>query len=92
MKKLFIPLSLGLMCASFTIVPAAKTAHSLVTAEGTSHTIITGSTSGITGAGAELYTATNLQAHGLSEEAFNYAWKGYQKLLATSRLDDLSHG
>lgn len=28
-----------------------------------------------------IYTVSNLQEHGLSKEAFDYAWKGYQYLL-----------
>lgn len=85
MRKLIIPISVGLLCTSFTINPTAKTTNSLTTVA-VSHPIIADSTFATTDAAAELYTAVHLQEFGLSEEAFEYAWKGYHYLLAKNKI------
>ena len=76
--KLFIPISVGLMCTSFTLIP---TAGSYPTAVAVPLPHLSYSFTGMADAATEKYTAINLQQYGLSEEAFIHAWKGYQKLL-----------
>jgi L,D-transpeptidase catalytic domain len=79
-RKLIIPLSVGLMCTSFTIIPTTQTANSIHTAVTASHSTITDS-SFTADAATVLYNDTELEQYGLSKEAFDYAWKGYQHLL-----------
>jgi len=79
-RKLIIPLAVGLLCTSFTVIPAEPALHSATTAAKASPSIITDS-SFTADAAASVYTNTNLQQFGLSEEAFAYAWKGYRHLL-----------
>ena len=69
------------MCTSFTIIPVTQTVNSNDSAVASSHLIITDSSFSDANAAAILYNTINLQQYGLSEEAFAYAWKGYQKLL-----------
>lgn len=85
MKKLFIPIAIGLLCTSFTINPTVKTTDS-ITAVVASYTNTTDSTFSAADVAAELYTTINLQQFGLSREAFDYAWKGYQYLLAKNKI------
>ncbi len=68
------------MCTSFTIIPTTQTANSTNTAITASHSTITDS-SFTTDAATVLYINTELEQYGLSKEAFDYAWKGYQHLL-----------
>ena len=85
MRKLFIPIAIGLLCTSFTINPTIKTTGS-ITAVATFHPTIADSTFSTADAAAELYTTVKLQELGLSREAFDYAWKGYQYLLAKNKI------
>lgn len=39
----------------------------------------------------ELYTSIGLQEYGLSKEAFNYAWTGYQNLLEQDKIKRTDH-
>jgi len=73
------------MCASFTIIPTAQTADSPlpVVAVSPANNTAPPSTDNIA---QVLYTTINLQQYGLSEEAFDYAWKGYEKLLAKGMI------
>jgi L,D-transpeptidase catalytic domain len=80
-KKLLLPISLGLLCTSFTIIPSVQTANSPIAAVTVSHPVIPDSCFVDADASALLYNTINLQSVGLSREAFDYAWKGYQKLL-----------
>ena len=82
MRNLFLPISIGLLCASFTIIPA-EPAGSPTAA--TAKAI----TPPVTGAGntaSEIYLRTGLAQYGLSAEAFNYAWTGYQQLLTKQKI------
>ena len=81
MRKLIIPLSVGLLCTSFTIIPTEHTVNSTTYAVAVSHTTITDSSFITADAATVLYNNTKLQQYGLSEEAFDYAWKGYRRLL-----------
>jgi hypothetical protein len=79
-RNLILPLTVGLLCTSFTVIPAEPALHSATPAAKASPSIITDS-SFTADAAASVYTNTNLQQVGLSEEAFDYAWKGYSHLL-----------
>ena len=81
MRNPIIPITLALAClsVSFTNMPSQ---HSKSTAVGAFHTGFPDSTLSISINDAEaLYSAINLQQYGLSEQAFNYALKGYYRLL-----------
>ena len=66
---------MGLLCASFTLVPSTETAkHSSVVATSAADEV------------SSLYSTINLSDYGLSEDAFTCAWKGYQKLLVQNRV------
>ena len=79
MKKLFPPISIGILCASFTIVPAPVDNRSDNTA--VIHAGINKSPSLPIESSRFIYEEANLQQYGLSEETFDYAWKGYRQLL-----------
>ncbi len=86
MRKLFIPIAIGLLCTSFTINPTVKTTNNIA-AVPVSHPIISDSRFLVADdAATALYSNVNLQQLGLSKEAFNYAWKGYQYLLANNKI------
>jgi L,D-transpeptidase catalytic domain len=73
-RKLIIPISVGLLCTSFTLIPAVQTVNS-------SHIAVIDSSLADVDASTVLYNITSLSQYGLSKEAFDYAWKGYQRLL-----------
>lgn len=73
------------MCTSFTINPTVQTANSNSTVSASS-AIIEDSSLSSTDVIADLYNSINLQQAGLSEEAFAYAWKGYQYLLDNKKI------
>lgn len=73
MKTLFIPISVGLLCVSFTPAPSTK--------EIPNNNIIIPSDKI-----SSLYQSAQLEQSGLSEEAFTYALTGYQKLLQEKRI------
>lgn len=78
MRKIIIPVSVGMMCLSFTIIPP-KTQQPASAA-----TITTSSVSDAVSAkdmASLLYNDICLQEYGLSKTAFEYAWKGYQYLI-----------
>lgn len=81
MRKLIIPLSVGLLCTSFTINPAVQTDNSSSSTVAVSPTTNADSFFGVADDAMVLYNTINLNEYGLSEEAFGYAWKGYQRLL-----------
>jgi L,D-transpeptidase catalytic domain len=76
-RNLLTLTSLGVLCASFTLLPATETAkHNNRTVVAPAH--IKNNSS--------LYAAIQLDQYGLSEEAFSYAWDGYQKLLQENKI------
>lgn len=80
MKNLFIPIFLGLLCTSFTIIPSEPTASN--NAAVIASPVIKDSSFGtFFPAASAVYNKINLQVYGLSVDVFNYAWKGYQRLL-----------
>ena len=80
MKKILLSISVGLLCTSFTIIPSVQTVNSPVAAT-VSPPVITDSCFTSDDVSALLYNTIDLQQYGLSREAFDYAWKGYQRLL-----------
>lgn len=87
MKKLIIPISVGLLCTSFTLIPTIQTANGSDPAVAVFPATITDSSfTAATDAAASVYSITKLESYGLSVDAFNYAWKGYQKLLEKKQI------
>ncbi len=80
MKNLILPISIGILCASYTIIPTPVDNNSglppVVTTPGKIKAHLDRNAATI------IYNEARLQEYGLSEEAFNYAWKGYQQLRA----------
>lgn len=79
MRKTIIPLSVGFMCASFSMIPSVQTVNSKAAVAASS--INTDSSDIANAAATVLYTNAGLEQYGLSKEAFDHAWKGYQILL-----------
>ncbi len=86
MKKLLWTISVGFLCSSFNRIPFEQTANSPFAAVTVSPSINTdpGNTTDL--AADELYNCISLQEYGLSKEAFEYAWKGYQHLLEKKKI------
>ncbi|HNR15823.1 MAG TPA: murein L,D-transpeptidase catalytic domain family protein [Chitinophagaceae bacterium] len=86
MRKLFVPISMGLLCTSFTIIPSHQTVNSYpVSVSPVSHTDLSFAPV-IADAATALYNDINLQQYGLSKEAFEYAWKGYEQLIKKNMI------
>lgn len=81
MRNIFIPISVGLLCTSFTIIPTVQKANSATTAVAVFQPTKADLSFITADAATVLYATINLQQYGLSKPAFNYAWKGYQQLL-----------
>lgn len=62
---------MGLLCTAFTIIPTVQTADRIA--------VVSAPTA--TDEASSLYNTIQLDQYGLSKEAFDYAWKGYQVLL-----------
>jgi hypothetical protein len=72
-RNLFVPISIGLLCASFTPAPSTEAIRNnsiFISADKVS----------------SIYQSVELEQYGLSEEAFNYALEGYQKLLEQKKI------
>lgn len=70
------------MCTSFIIIPIQSVVNSESAVTAVLHSVVPDSISNTTtDAATIIYTTASLQQYGLSDEAFQYAWKGYQKLL-----------
>ena len=91
MKKLLLPISVGLLCTSFTMIPVVQTTDSNIPAATVSHRIITDSSFASADAASVLYNNINLEEFGLSKEAFDYAWKGYQNLLERKMISRVNY-
>lgn len=61
---------MGLLCTSFTIIPSVQTVNSIAVVAAPA----------VSDEAPSLYNAIQLDQYGLSKEAFDYAWKGYQVL------------
>jgi L,D-transpeptidase catalytic domain len=80
-RNLFIPISVGLLCTSYTIIPSSKKVNSKISAVTEFHPVIEDSCFDNPEEAETVYNTINLQHYGLSREAFEYSWKGYQKLV-----------
>jgi len=80
-RKLIIPISVGLLCTSFTLIPAVHTVNTNPVAVTDLNPVLADSSLADADAATILYTTSSLAEYGLSKEAFDYAWKGYQRLL-----------
>jgi hypothetical protein len=82
-RNLIIPIFVSILSVSFTFIPSVQTDNnkpSVTVSPFINNTAIINST--ITDVSSALYDDINLQQYGLSKEAFSYAYKGYQYLLA----------
>ncbi|HRG92344.1 MAG TPA: murein L,D-transpeptidase catalytic domain family protein [Chitinophagaceae bacterium] len=82
MRTILLPISVGLLCTSFTIIPsppanspAAVTAVSIKHEKGSATT-----------EASLVYDQSGLEQFGLSKAAFDFAWTGYQYLLEHNQL------
>lgn len=80
MRNLLLPISLGLLCTSFTIIPTDRATHNIDAVVSSTEYPGTSSAADI------LYITTNLEQSGLSKEIFDHAWKGYQYLLEKNKI------
>lgn len=78
MRNLFIPISVGLLCTSFAIVPGKNIATKPTTPK---FGLSVSKNIPIT-----LYQECLLSENGLSFLAFETAWKGYQELLVQNKI------
>jgi hypothetical protein len=78
-RNLIIPISVGLLSSSFTIVPEEKAGNPI----SVSSFPVTSNNDSVAAPAstASLYENMGLKLLGLSEEAFNNAWKGYNTSL-----------
>ena len=82
MKKLIVAISIGGLCTSFTLISPAQDANS-------DNKAVMPATISYTNTeleAAEHYSAIGLEEFGLSPDAFNYAYKGYVRLLEKNRI------
>ena len=86
MKNLFVPLTLGLLCTSFATIPAEKTANRDSYIAAVTSTLSTDSSDIKNDLSSQLYHNCDLASVGLSRQAFDYAWKGYNYLLERNKI------
>lgn len=84
MRNYLIPVSVGLLCTSFTVIPSGSLTKAAAMVNTTSKP--EQFSLSIKNTGTALYNAVSLQQYGLPEEAFNYAWKGYDRLAAENKI------
>lgn len=82
MRNLFLPISIGLLCTSFTLIPSEPaslptTGSKVQAADLVSHA---------GNRADEIYQLIRLEQYGLSQEAFQYAWTGYNHLLDQQKI------
>jgi hypothetical protein len=82
-KPTILPIALGVLCVSFTLAPSPKIVDSPAVVAGNAPVVKTISDNPDA---ATVYEAVNLEQFGLSEEAFNHAWKGYQYLIDRKKI------
>jgi len=81
-RNLIIPIFTSCLSVSFTFIPLAKNNSSVIVGSPISNLVLNSSFD----ISSVLYDDINLQQYGLSKEAFSYAYKGYQYLLAKKRI------
>lgn len=81
MRNHLLPIIAGALCSSFTIIPTVQTVNN-------SNAVVVSSPGHTSSSSAAdiIYTTCNLQENGLSKEAFEYAWKGYQYLIGNNKI------
>lgn len=87
MKNLLVPIIMGLLFSSFTVIPPTPE-------NGSNNSPVISTERNIHPATATadlIYTASGLEQSGLSKEAFTYAWKGYSYLLQANKLKKISY-
>ena len=77
MRNLIIPISIACLSVAFTTIPASS--PTAITVISLQHSV--------TDVSSSLYENINLQQYGLSKQAFDYAYKGYQNLLKKNMID-----
>jgi hypothetical protein len=82
-KKLIIPIFVGCLSISFTLLPAVKPANTETVTVPVTHD---SSADNNSEKAASIYNSLQLADAGLSEEAFNYAWTGYETLLENGTI------
>jgi L,D-transpeptidase catalytic domain len=82
-RNLLLSISLGLLCSSFSIIPAEHPAISNTPAVAVPQP---GNNNVTVSAGDIIYNTIQLEQYGLSKEAFDYAWKGYLYLSGNNKI------
>jgi hypothetical protein len=72
-------------CLSFLLAPMIPSASGTGIKEVSLYSILS---SGVEINASTVYNNTELEQYGLSKEAFNYAWTGYQKILASGKISN----
>ncbi len=85
MRKLIIPIFVACLSVSFTILPTAqhKNNPSIVLPF---TTVNTANNNVVSEEAATLYNTIGLDAYGLSQDAFAYAYRGYEYLLSKNKI------
>ena len=78
-----LPISIGLLCTSFTIIPTKPAGIQPVARLAPPRATSVSTPASVPDL---IYTSAALEAHGLSKVAFDQAWKGYQTLLANGQV------
>lgn len=86
LRNLFIPFVVGLMCTSFTIIPEVYHNPDKPVRLAVPNRQFADSASSVDDRANSLYNTINLVAYGLSKQAFEYAWKGYEKLSEKNKI------
>ena len=88
MRNLIILIFVSCLSVSFTVIPSVKnnSKFAVTTSSSVNSIAITNST--LADVSSALYDEINLGQYGLSKEAFTYAYKGYQRLLAKKRISN----
>lgn len=74
------------MCTSFTILPTAKTESNPLDIVSPASFSLLNTKVEVSDAATALYVDSKLETFGLSKEAFDYAWKGYEELLNRNKI------
>ena len=77
---------MGLLCTSFTLIPTLQSESSPSAVIFSTNVITDSSFHSSAEVATSLYNTIHLESYGLSDEAFTYAWKGYQKLLEKKQI------
>ena len=81
MRTILLPISIGLLCISFTILPTPPAGSpAAVTAVSINNEKVPTTEASL------IYDQTGLEQFGLSKAAFDFAWAGYQYLLEHNQL------